>query len=255
MHRHPTEVTLRAVTGVPLVRPGDDLATTVITALATSDIGVREQDVIVLAQKIVSKAEGRYVDLTRVVPSDRATTLANVVEKDPRVVEVILSESTEVLRYRPGLIISVHRLGFVMANAGVDRSNVGGRECVLLLPADPDATCGHLRRQLEDHFGVRLGVIINDSIGRAWRNGVIGTALGAAGVPALLDLRGQQDLFGRALETTQVGLADEIAAAASLVMGQASERLPLVVVSGLRWTPSAPGARALIRSKALDLFR
>ncbi len=255
MHRHSTEVTLKAVSGVPLIRPGDDLAGIVIEALAASDIALQQQDVIVLAQKIVSKAEGRYVDLTRVVPSARATTLASVVEKDPRLVEVILSESTDVLRYRPGLIITVHRLGFVMANAGVDRSNVAGSECVLLLPADPDATCSNLRRQLQDHFGVSLGVIINDSIGRAWRNGIVGTALGAAGVPALLDLRGQQDLFGRALETTQVGLADEIAAAASLVMGQAGERLPLVVVSGLRWTPCTAGARGLIRSKASDLFR
>ena len=255
MHRYPTGITLRALTGVPLIRPGDDLATIVIEALAANDIGVHQQDVIVLAQKIVSKAEGRYVDLAKVVPSARATTLASVVEKDPRLVEVILSESTEVLRYRPGLIIAVHRLGFVMANAGVDRSNVGDSECVLLLPTDPDATCSHLRRQLQDHFGVNLGVVINDSIGRVWRNGIVGTALGAAGVPALLDLRGQQDLFGRALETTEVGLADEIAAAASLVMGQAGECLPLVIVRGLRWTPCAAGARDLIRSKESDLFR
>jgi coenzyme F420-0:L-glutamate ligase / coenzyme F420-1:gamma-L-glutamate ligase len=250
-----TEVTLTAVTGVPLIGPGDDLAAIVIDTLGASGIAVRQHDVIVLAQKVVSKAEGRYVDLTKVVPSARARTLASVVEKDPRLVEIILSESTEVLRYRPGLIITVHRLGFIMANAGVDRSNVAGSERVLLLPADPDATCSHLRRRLEDHFGVTLGVIINDSVGRAWRNGIIGTALGAAGVPALLDLRGQQDLYGRALETTQVGLADELAAAASFVMGQSSERLPLVVVSGLRWMPSAQGARALIRPKESDLFR
>jgi coenzyme F420-0:L-glutamate ligase / coenzyme F420-1:gamma-L-glutamate ligase len=189
------------------------------------------------------------------VPSARASTLASLVQKDPRLVEVILSESTEVLRYRPGLIITVHRLGFVMANAGVDHSNVGGSERVLLLPANPDATCSNLRRRLEHHFGVTLGVIINDSVGRAWRNGIVGTALGAAGVPAMLDLRGRQDLYGRALETTQVGLADEVAAAASLVMGQSSERLPLVVVRGLRWMPCARGARSLIRPKESDLFR
>jgi coenzyme F420-0:L-glutamate ligase/coenzyme F420-1:gamma-L-glutamate ligase len=251
-----TEIRLTALEGIPLIQPGDDLAAIVIEALEHRGMRLRSHDIVVLAQKIVSKAEGRYVDLMQVTPSARATTLASVVEKDPRLIEVILSESIDVLRYRPGLIITMHRLGFVMANAGVDRSNVGGDERVLLLPLDPDATCRNLRRRFEDHFGVTLGVVVNDSVGRAWRNGIVGTALGAAGLPPVLDLRGRYDLHGRMLETTQVGLGDEVAAAASLLMGQANERLPVVVVRGLTWTPADhAGASALIRPKGLDLFR
>lgn len=254
-----TTVTLVALQGIPLVRPGDDLAALLIAALEAAGPRPAERDVLVVAQKVVSKAEGRTVDLAEVTPSPRARELAAAVGKDPRLVEVILSESTEVVRYRRDVLIVAHRLGFVMANAGVDQSNVehpDGKERVLLLPKDPERTCVALKARLDAHFGVRIGVVVNDSFGRAWRNGVVGVALGAAGLPALLDLVGEADLFGRPLRVTQVALADEIAAAASLVMGQAAERQPAVLVRGLDWgaRPAAP-ARALLRAKELDLFR
>jgi coenzyme F420-0:L-glutamate ligase / coenzyme F420-1:gamma-L-glutamate ligase len=173
-------------------------------------------------------------------------------------VEVILSESREVLRFRPGLIIAEHRLGMVLANAGVDQSNVphdGDEERVLLLPRDPDASSAALRAALEERFGARLAVVVNDSVGRAWRNGVVGLALGAAGLPSLLDLRGERDLEGRALRVTQVGLADEIASAAELLMGEAGEGRPAVLVRGLAWRGPALPAAALVREREADLFR
>jgi len=252
-------LTLTAVPGIPLIRAGDDLGAILIAALVASGLALRDEDVLVIAQKIVSKAEGRTLRLADVRPSARARALAAEVHKDPRFVEVVLSESSEVVRYRRDVLIAAHRLGFVMANAGVDQSNVEhgqGGEQVLLLPRDPDASCAELKARLEESFGVRLGVIINDSFGRAWRNGVVGVALGAAGLPALLDMIGEPDLFGRPLKVTQIALADEIAAAASLVMGEAAEARPAVLVRGLAWgeRPALP-AQALIRPKELDLFR
>ena len=252
-------LTLTAVPGIPLIRAGDDLGAILIAALVASGLALRDEDVLVIAQKIVSKAEGRTLRLADVRPSERARALAAEVHKDARFVEVVLSESSEVVRYRRDVLIAAHRLGFVMANAGVDQSNVEhgqGGEQVLLLPRDPDASCAELKARLEDRFGVRLGVIINDSFGRAWRNGVVGVALGAAGLPALLDMIGEPDLFGRPLKVTQIALADEIAAAASLVMGEAAEARPAVLVRGLAWgeRPALP-AQALIRPKELDLFR
>lgn len=251
-------VNLAAVPDFPLVRPDDDLGAILADALARAGLELRDGDIVVLAQKIVSKAEGRYVDLAQVVPSARAQTLAAEVDKDPRLVEVILSESQETLRHRPGLLIVVHRLGFVMANAGVDQSNVeqpGDGERVLLLPRDPDASCAALKAHLDERFGCDCGVIIADSAGRAWRNGVVGIALGAAGVPALLDQVGRPDLFGRALRITEVGLADGIAAAAALVMGEADEAQPAVLVRGLGWDAPPRPAAALLRPKDQDLFR
>lgn len=251
---------LTAVAGIPLIRPGDDLAAVLADALQRTGLALESNDVLVVAQKIVSKAEGRYVDLKHVSPSPRALELAAQTAKDPRLVEVILSESSEVIRYRPGVIVVAHRLGFVMANAGVDRSNVDydgseSGERVLLLPENPDASCAMLRAQWRQRFGADPAVIINDSVGRAWRNGTVGMALGAAGLPALVDLRGHRDLFGRVLEITQVGLADEIAAAASLLMGQADEGRPLVLLRGLQWQAVPSGASVLLRPKDEDLFR
>jgi coenzyme F420-0:L-glutamate ligase/coenzyme F420-1:gamma-L-glutamate ligase len=214
--------------------------------------------VVVVAQKIVSKAEGRYVDLATVEPSARARKLAVEIDKDPRLVEVILRESRDVVRHRPGVLIVEHRLGFIMANAGVDRSNIdpaAGREPVLLLPENPDASAAHLRDRLAAYFHVSLGVIISDSWGRAWRHGTVGVALGAAGLPALLDMRGHPDLYGRALRVTQTGFADEIAAAASLVMGESDEAQPAILVRGLTWTGPASPAASLVRPAAEDLFR
>lgn len=251
-------VTLTAIPDVPLVNPGDDLGAILIDCLQRAELVLRDHDVLVVAQKIVSKAEGRYVDLHDVVASPRAVELAAAVDKDPRLVEVILSESREVIRFRKGLLIVAHRLGFVMANAGVDQSNIAhpdGTERVLLLPQDPDAACAAIKARLDSHFGAAIGVVINDSFGRPWRNGVVGVALGAAGLPALLDLVGTPDLFGRAMRVTEVAVADELAAAASLLMGQAGEGLPAVHVRGVRWDAPAGTAANLVRAKERDLFR
>jgi coenzyme F420-0:L-glutamate ligase/coenzyme F420-1:gamma-L-glutamate ligase len=254
----PAAVSLIPLTGVPLVEPGDDLGSITAAALRANGLSLAEGDVLVVAQKIVSKAEGRSVALASVSPSARAVALAAEAGKDPRLVEIILSEAKRVVRQRPGLIIVEHRLGFVMANAGIDHSNVAmpeGDERVLLLPQDPDSSAQALRRALTAEFGKRVAVVINDSFGRPWRRGVVGVALGAAGLPALIDRRGHPDLFGRPLLVTDIGFADEIAAAASLVMGQADEGLPIVLVRGLDWSaPEAPAA-ALVRPAEHDLFR
>ena len=251
-------LSLIPVTNFPRVRPGDDLGALLIAALEGAALPLSEQDIVVVAQKVVSKSEGRYVDLGKVQPSSRAQSIAAEVEKDPRLVEVILGESRRVVRQRANALIVEHRLGFVTANAGVDQSNVDpalGAEPALLLPRDPDASAAALRERLRAHFGKRIGVIVSDSWGRPWRRGTVGVAAGAAGLPALVDLRGRPDLFGRTLRATEIGFADEVAAAASLVMGQADEGVPVVLVRGLTWSlPPAPAA-ALVRPAAEDLFR
>ena len=251
---------LTALPGLPLVQPGDDLAALILSALARADLRLRDGDVIAIAQKIISKAEGRMVRLADVTPSARALELAAITEKDARFVEVVLSESREVLRARPNTLIVEHRLGFVCANAGVDRSNVaphgeGQDEYILLLPSDPDASCAALRARWQAVTGATVGVVINDSHGRAWRTGTVGVAIGAAGLPALLDLRGQPDLFAYALQITQIGLGDEVAAAASLLMGQADEGRPVIHLRGLPYPLREGNAQELIRPKAQDLFR
>ena len=215
-------VKLTAIPAIPLVQPGRRSRQILIDSLDTAGIRPVAQDVLVVAQKIVSKSQGRYVELSDVSPSEHARRIAKTVCKDPRLVEVILSESNEVVRCAPDVLIVEHRLGYVMANAGVDRSNVaqGESERVLLLPQDPDASAAALKARLDDQFGVPVGVVINDSVGRAWRNGTTGIALGAAGLPALYDMVGRPDLFGRRLEVTQTGFADELASAASLLMGR-----------------------------------
>lgn len=253
-----TAITLTAIPGIPAVRPGDDLARILGDALQAAALPPRQDDVLVVTHKIVSKAEGRYVALTEVTPSPRAHELAAATGKDPALVEIILSESREILRFRPGLIIAEHRSGVVLANAGVDHSNVPGGEHgerVLLLPQDPEASSAALRAALQQRFDTNLAVVVSDSVGRAWRNGVVGLALGAAGLPALLDLRGRRDLEGRALRVTQVGLADAIAAAAQLLMGEADEGRPAVLVRGLAWKGAPLPAAALVRAPELDLFR
>ena len=254
----PGSITLSPLRGIKLVEPGDDLGAIAVAAFAANGIVPEAGDVLVVAQKIVSKAEGRYVVVTTVEPSERAIALAAEVDKDPRFVEVVLSESKRVVRHRPGLLIVEHRLGFVMANAGIDHSNLpmqAGDERVLLLPEDPDGSAFALRKKLIGNFGTDIAVIICDSFGRAWRKGTVGIALGAAGLPALIDMRGQPDLFGRELLVTETGFADEIAAAAGLLMGQADEGVPMVLVRGLAWfAPELPAA-ALIRPAEHDLFR
>ena len=244
--------------GVPTVREGDDLAALVLEALGQTGIALADGDILVLAQKIVSKAEGRMVRLDGVTPSPRALEVAVAANKDPRVVELILAESREIVRMRPGVIIVEDRRGFVMANAGIDASNVehaADVEAVLLLPADPDASAARLRDEIRARVGVSVGVVINDSFGRAWRLGTTGTAIGAAGIPALLDLRGRPDRTGRILQTSELGVADEVAAAASLMMGQGDEGRPVVHLRGFPYAVSDGKAADLVRPKSMDLFR
>lgn len=255
MTRQPLCVT--PLTGIPTVKAGDDLATIILTALAESRLSLQAGDILVLAQKIVSKSEGRARRLSDVEPSARARELAAIVQKDMRLVELILNESREVLRARPGVIVVEDRRGFVMANAGIDASNVeaDGDETVLLLPADPDASAAVLRSVVRERTGAEVGVIINDSFGRAWRLGTVGTAIGVAGLPGLFDLRGRPDRNGRALLTSELGVADEVAAAASLMMGQGAEGTPVVHLRGFPY-PAAEGRAAdLLRPRAMDLFR
>ncbi|MCC6202295.1 MAG: coenzyme F420-0:L-glutamate ligase [Gammaproteobacteria bacterium] len=252
------KVEMFALRGLPRVAPGDDLAELLAQGFAASELQPRDGDVVVVAQKIVSKAEGRLIDLGTVNPSPRAERIAREVEKDPRLVELILRESVRIVRQRKDVLIVEHRLGLVMANAGIDQSNVEtthSAEPALLLPEDPDASASRLRAQLSQRHGVDLAVIINDSFGRPWRRGTVGVAIGCAGLPALRDLRGQPDLFGRTLRVTEVGLADELAAAASLLMGQAAEAQPVVLIRGLTLTGPSLNARSLIRSQQEDLFR
>jgi coenzyme F420-0:L-glutamate ligase/coenzyme F420-1:gamma-L-glutamate ligase len=252
------QLTITGLSGVPLVQVGDDLAAIALAAYAASGLAPVDGDVLVVAQKIVSKAEDRIVDVAAVEPSERAIALAAEVEKDPRLVEVILRESRRIVRHRPNLLIAEHVRGWVMANAGIDHSNVApadGVERVLLLPVDPDASARALQQRLGEITGKRIAIIISDSFGRPFRRGTVGIALGAAGLPAVIDWRGHPDLFGRKLEVTETGFADEIAAAASLVQGQADEGTPIVLVRGLSWSaPEAPGA-ALVRPAEHDLFR
>ncbi len=253
-------LTLTSLSNIPLIRHGDNLADILIAALAASSLQLADGDILVLAQKIVSKAEGRMVNLAGVTPSPRAVELAAQAEKDPRVVELMLQESSEVLRVRVGAIIVEHKLGFVCANAGIDHSNVAGdgdtaAEYVLLLPADPDRSAAQIRGELKARTGLEIGVMIIDSHGRAWRNGTVGVAIGLAGLPGLIDLRGQPDLFGYTLRVTQVGAADELAAAASLVMGQAAEGTPAVHVRGFPYLLREGSLRELIRPKDQDMFR
>lgn len=251
-------ISLQRIPGIGEVKAGDDLAALLAVALKAGEMPPLAGDALVVAQKIVSKAEGRSVDLCTVSPSPRAMELAAVTGKDARLVELILSESSEIVRARPNILIVRHRLGFVMANAGIDRSNVPsapGEERVLLLPLDPDRSAAALRDNLVRLLGVELAVIISDSFGRPWRNGVVNVALGAAGLPALIDRRGETDRHGRALEVTQVAFADAIAAAAGLVMGEADEGAPAVLARGLSWSAPSSGAAALLRPAQEDLFR
>ncbi|MDX1600462.1 MAG: coenzyme F420-0:L-glutamate ligase [Anaerolineales bacterium] len=253
----PQTLSLTALPGLPLIEPGDDLPALIIEGLGRAGVELLDGDVIVVAQKVVSKQEGRLVDLTTVAPSPEAQALAEEVDKDPRVVELVLRESRKVLRTRPGLLVVEHRLGFVCANAGIDRSNLqgGDKQKVLLLPEDPDASAQRLREALNDRYDADVGVLIVDSHGRAWRIGTVGVAIGVAYFPAVIDKRGDPDLFGRTLKNTEVGLADEVGAAASVLMGQADEGLPVVHVRGLPYPLRESRLDEILRPEEQDLFR
>lgn len=258
------KLTFTGITGVPMVEPGDSLVDLIVDAVNGSGEEIVDDDVIVVAQKIVSKAEGRYLDLATVEPGEEAIRLGAEVDKDPRKVQAILNESNEVVRKRTGVLIVEHRLGFVQANAGIDQSNIPDRGAAedmmcLLLPVDPDDSARRLRDAILEETGARVGVIINDSLGRAWRNGTLGLAIGVAGMTALENYIGGHDIYGRELKVTMVAAADEMAAGASLVMGQTTEKTPVVLVRG--YQPQEPdavdqrGVQPLIRPKEMDLFR
>jgi coenzyme F420-0:L-glutamate ligase/coenzyme F420-1:gamma-L-glutamate ligase len=253
-----TELRLVALPDFPQVASGDDLAALTVDALARCGLELRAHDVMVFAQKVISKAEGRRIDLSTVVPGSRALEMAQAVRKDPRLVELILRESRRVVRSAQDVLIVEHRLGFIMANAGIDQSNVGdpaGGDYALLLPEDPDLSAATLRERLRVLTGCAPGIVISDSFGRPWRVGTVGVAIGCAGFPATLDLRGQPDLFGRPLLVTVVGHADEVASAASVLMGQGREALPVILVRGLNLRSPPQPATALIRPQQQDLFR
>ncbi|KPK17889.1 MAG: hypothetical protein AMJ62_00380 [Myxococcales bacterium SG8_38] len=256
-----SELTLRAIGGIPTIEPGDDLVEIVVASLSRAGIALAQGDVLVIASKIVSRAEGCFVDLGGVTPGDQALRLAEEVEKDPRLVELVLRESIGISRKKPGALIVRHRLGFVSANAGIDASNAGrsdaphhGGPWVLTLPRDPDASARDLRARLSERFGAEIGVVISDSWGRPFRRGTMGFAIGVAGVPAVWDRRGASDRYGRVLEATEPAVADSLAAAADLVAGQADEGRPLTLVRGLHFQTSSDSSRALLREPEVDLY-
>lgn len=251
-----TRLTLIGLPEIPHVQPGDDLAAILAASLDAAHLALEPGDILVITSKLVSKAEGRFADLRAVEPSARARAVAEKTRKDPRMVELILRESVAISRMRPDVLIVRHRLGFTLANAGIDHSNVGraGDDWVLLLPEDPDRSARQIRQRLHDLTGVTPGVVISDSHGRPFRIGTVGVAIGLAGFPAIWDKRGQRDLYGRELRITVTGLGDELAAAAGLVSGQGAEGLPAVLVRGMA-LPQGDGCAAdLIRPEALDLY-
>jgi len=255
----PPSISLTALTGLPLIEKDDDLGELILACLALNEITIEANDVVAVAQKIVSKAEGRLINLSDVQPSQKAFNIAIQANKDPRLVELILQESIEVIRVSDGVIIVEHRLGHVLANAGVDRSNIESKnneDVALLLPLNPDESAMKIRNHIKENTGIRVGVIITDSIGRAWRVGTIGHAIGSAGVKTLMDLRFKaKDLFDRELQVTCIAWADQLAAAASLAMGEANEATPVVVIKGLETPSSEDSIQDLIRPKKEDLFR
>lgn len=253
-----TTLNITALAGIPRVKPGDDLASLLIDALDESGLVPVDRDILVVAQKIVSKSEGAFAVLAEQVPSPEAVRVAAVVGKDPRLMQAVLAQSHDVVRMKKNILIVETKHGFVMANAGVDQSNLDVQDQnarVLLLPADADASAAALKARLEAHYGVTLGVIISDSVGRAWRLGTVGLAIGAAGVPSLWDRRGEKDMSGRTLEVTEVAFADAVAASAVLAMGEGAEGKPAALVRGLDWTAPERPAKALLRPKNEDMFR
>jgi len=260
-----SSVLYTAMPNIPMIQCGDNLVQFIQAGCVEANIRLQSNDIIVLAQKIVSKAEGREVLLNTVNVSSQAEELGHFLNKDPRLVELILSESSEIIRStkgnkktgESGHLIVRHRLNHILANAGIDMSNIEQQhadERALLLPYNPDESCETIRQALFEQTQTYVGVIINDSLGRAWRNGTVGVALGVAGLPALLDLRGKADLFGRALKTSQLGFADEIASAASILMGQGNESRPIIHIRGINFSSRDASVQELIRPSVLDLF-
>lgn len=256
---HPGSLELLPLTTIPHIAEGDDLAGTIRVALEKEAIVLVESDIVVIAQKIVSKAEGRFRGLDGVKPSGRALELHRLTGKDPRLVELILKESKSVLTVAENLLIVEHRLGHIMANAGIDRSNVGhtgGKDDrVLLLPEDPDRSADQIRMRLGQSSQARIGVIISDSFGRPWRIGTVGVAIGVSGPAGVIDRRGELDLFSRPLQATEIAFADSVATSASLAMGEGAEGRPVVIVRGLKWQESQQTAKDILRPRDRDMFR
>jgi len=250
-------VSLIAIPNIPLIKSGDDLAQIICQCAENNGLALQDRDLLVIAQKVVSKAEGRVVRLADVVPSRRAIDMARRAHKDPRLVELILQESNEVLWASDSLIIAEQKLGVICANAGIDRSNAGpvDEDLVCLLPQDPDASAQRIRAGIEKIAGVDVAVIINDTHGRAFRDGAVGVAIGIAGMRPVIDERGEQDLFGYKFQSTVIATADEIASAASLLMGQTNEALPVILVRGVEFQKGEGSAKELIRVKEKDIFR
>jgi coenzyme F420-0:L-glutamate ligase/coenzyme F420-1:gamma-L-glutamate ligase len=250
-------IELHPLSTIGEVIPGDDLGRLLAEAIKGARLVPERHDVLMVTQKIVSKAEGRFVDLASVTPGSKALELAAITRKDARFVEIVLAESSAVVRAAPDVLITRHRSGHVMANAGVDRSNMGpgGNDRALLLPVDADASAQRLRTALHEYWPQPPAVLISDSFGRPWRLGITNVAIGASGLPALIDRRGEVDRNGRRLEVTQVALGDMIASAGGLVTGEGAEGIPAVLVRGLRWDAEDRPAAALVRPVAEDLFR
>jgi coenzyme F420-0:L-glutamate ligase/coenzyme F420-1:gamma-L-glutamate ligase len=250
-------IQIHSLPAIGEVRPGDDLGQTLVDAIRTAGLQPTDSDVLVVTQKIVSKAEGRLVDLATVMPGARAIELAGITRKDPRLVELVLAESQSIVRAVPHVLITRHRSGHVMANAGIDRSNIGqGKgDYALLLPVDADASAERLHAALQGRFAKAPAVVISDSFGRPWRYGVTCVAVGASGLPALVDRRGDLDRDGRRLEVTQIALGDMVATAAGLAMGEGAEGVPATLVRGISWSAENRPASALVRSPDEDLFR
>ena len=242
---------------MPLIQPGQDLSDEIINAIASESILVDDGDVIAIAQKIVTKSENRYLDISSLSPSEEAKTLSKQIDKDPKFIQAILNESKKVVRYRMGVLIVEHKLGFIHANAGIDRSNIDQeQDIVLLLPEDPDESAKEISQSLSQFFKKNVSVIITDTMGRPFRNGIVGFTIGSHNIECILDERGQKDLYGNELKVTQIGIADELAAAASLLMGQAAQKKPVVIIKGYKFKQNnLSDSQSLIRGEEEDLFR
>tara|TARA_B110000008_G_scaffold62028_1_gene61870 strand:- start:887 stop:1615 length:729 start_codon:yes stop_codon:yes gene_type:complete len=242
---------------MPLIQPGQDLSDEIINAIASESILVDDGDVIAIAQKIVSKSENRYLDISSLSPSEEAKTLSKQIDKDPKFIQAILNESKKVVRYRMGVLIVEHKLGFIHANAGIDRSNIDQeQDIVLLLPEDPDKSAKEISQSLSQFFKKNVSVIITDTMGRPFRNGIVGFTIGSHNIECILDERGQKDLYENKLKVTQIGIADELAAAASLLMGQAAQKKPVVIIKGYKFKQNnLSDSQSLIRGEEEDLFR
>jgi coenzyme F420-0:L-glutamate ligase/coenzyme F420-1:gamma-L-glutamate ligase len=242
---------------LPLIKPGQDLSKEIIKAISSESIEVDDGDVIAIAQKIVSKSENRYLDISLISPSDEAITLSKQIDKDPKFIQAILNESKKVVRYRMGVLIVEHKLGFIHANAGIDRSNIDQeQDIVLLLPEDPDASAKAISKSLSKFFTKNISVIITDTMGRPFRNGIVGFTIGSHNIECLLDERGKKDLYGNKLRVTQIGIADELAAASSLLMGQAAQKKPVILIKGYQFKQNnLSDSQSLIRGEEEDLFR